>query len=361
MTETTPSRDLTRTTLAVLFLGAMLATSLWILRPFFGPLVWASLLVISCWPLMRGMQKRLGNRRGAAVTAMMGIALLVFVIPITLILGVLIERAPLAMEWVEELKAKGLPMPPNWIADLPLIGERLARKWSELAAAGPDGLAAWVQPHINTLTGWFVGQAGSMGLLVLHFLLTLVITAVLFARGETFADGVRGFARRLAGERADRAVLLAAQAVRAVAFGVVITALVQSLMGGLGLLIAGVPFAGLLTGVMFVLSIAQIGAAPVLALAAVWLFVVDATGWGIAIAVWTVIVGSVDNFIRPVLIKKGVDLPLLLVFAGVIGGLVAFGPVGLFAGPVVLAVGHTLLTAWIREGCSEPATSATVP
>jgi predicted PurR-regulated permease PerM len=149
--------------------------------------------------------------------------------------------------------------------------------------------------------------------------------------------------------------VLAAQGVRAVAIGVVVTALVQSLVGGLGLVIAGVPVAGLLTAIMFVASLAQIGAAPVLALAAVWLFVHDSYSWGIAMIAWTVLVASLDNIIRPLLIKKGVDLPLVLLFAGVIGGLIAFGPVGLFIGPVVLAIGYTLLTTWIAEAGAESA------
>lgn len=361
MVETRPSRDLTRMTFAVLFLVALLATSLWILRPFFGPLLWATLLVVACWPLMRRLQVRLGNRRGRAVAVMMGLTLLVFVIPVALILGVLISRAPQAGGLVEQLVEQGLPPPPDWVGNLPLVGPRAAATWSELAAAGPGGLADALRPYAQAVAGWFVSQAGSMGLLLLHFLMTLIIATVLFARGEAFADHVRSFARRLADERGDRAVLLAAQSVRAVAFGVVVTALVQASMGGIGLVVAGVPVPGLLTAVMFITSIAQIGAVPVLALATVWLFVQDHTGWGLALAAWTVLVGSIDNVVRPLLIKRGVDLPLLLVFAGVIGGLVSFGPVGLFAGPVVLAVGHTLLTAWVRESGVGTAPGPVVP
>ena len=185
---------------------------------------------------------------------------------------------------------------------------------------------------------------------MLHFLLTLLLTGVLFAKGEACGLSVLRFSRRLAGVRGERAAVLAAKSVRAVAIGVVVTALVQSIAGGLGLLIAGVPAAGLLTALMFVASIAQVGAAPVLLLASVWLFVQGASGWGVALVAWAIFVGSIDNVIRPLLIKKGVDLPLMLIFAGVIGGLIAYGPIGLFVGPVVLAVGHALLTAWIAEG-----------
>ena len=133
------------------------------------------------------------------------------------------------------------------------------------------------------------------------------------------------------------------------ALGVGITALVQSLLGGIGLAIAGVPFATILTALMFMLCIAQLGPTLVLAPAVVWLYWSGDTGWGTFLLVWTVIVGTMDNFLRPLLIKQGADLPLLLILAGVIGGLLAFGLVGIFVGPVVLAVAYTLLEAWLGD------------
>jgi predicted PurR-regulated permease PerM len=123
----------------------------------------------------------------------------------------------------------------------------------------------------------------------------------------------------------------------------------QTVLAGLGLAVAGVPFAGLLTGIILLLCIAQIGPVVVLVPAVIWLFWSDSTGWGVALLVWTIIVGLMDNFLRPMLIRKGADLPLLLIFAGVIGGLLAFGIIGLFVGPVVLAVSYTLLNEWMRE------------
>jgi len=360
MTETMPPRDLTRTTLAVLCLGALLVTTFWVLRPFLAPLIWATMLVVASWPLLIRLHARFGNRR-AAVAVMMTVLLLVFVIPVTLILGVLITGAPMLVAWAHELLQTGLPAPPAWVADLPLVGARLAAAWTELAATGPEGLAARIEPYAQSLAGWFVSQAGGIGMLMLHFLLTLVMAGLLFAKGEDVAAKVRQFARRLAGDRGEPVALLAARSVRAVAFGVVVTALVQSVVGGVGLLIAGVPLPGLLTAVMFVASIAQLGAAPVLALAALWLYLHGDTGWSIAMLVWTIAVGSLDNVIRPLLIRKGVDLPLVLVFAGVVGGLIAFGPVGLFAGPVVLATGYTLLSAWVSENNGAAATAPATP
>ena len=143
-------------------------------------------------------------------------------------------------------------------------------------------------------------------------------------------------------------VLLAGQSIRAVALGVVVTALAQTVLAGLGLFVTGVPFAGLLTAMILILCIAQLGPIIVLVPAVIWLYWTDQPLWGSVLLVWTLVVGTMDNVLRPVLIRRGADLPLLLIFGGVIGGLIAFGIVGLFVGPVVLAIAYTLLQQWIN-------------
>jgi predicted PurR-regulated permease PerM len=193
-----------------------------------------------------------------------------------------------------------------------------------------------------------------MGMLLLHCFLTVLIAAIMYASGETAAKGVRLFFRRLAGQPGEDAIILAANAVRGVAIGIVGTALIQSILAGIGLFIAGVPGATVLTALILLFCIAQIGPALVMIPVTIWVFMQDQTSWGIFMAVWTLIVGTIDNFIRPFLIKKGADLPLLLIFAGVIGGLISFGLIGLFIGPVALAVTYTLLKEWVNPGGGSP-------
>jgi predicted PurR-regulated permease PerM len=178
--------------------------------------------------------------------------------------------------------------------------------------------------------------------------LTIIIAAILYARGEAIAGGARRFAARLAGEPGEAALGLSARAIRAVALGVVVTAMVQAGLGGIGLAVAGVPFAPVLTTVMFLFSVAQVGAVPVLVPAVIWLYWTGDATWGTVLLVVTIVVGTLDNVLRPLLITQGANLPFLLIFAGVIGGLIAFGLIGIFVGPVVLAVAHSLLGAWIR-------------
>jgi predicted PurR-regulated permease PerM len=342
-------RDLTRTMLAVLVIGGLIVTSLWILRPFLPALIWATTIVVATWPLMLHAQRRLWGRRSLAVMVMTIALLLVFVVPFSLAIGTIAANSEEIVGWTKSLATIKLPPPPDWLHAVPLIGAKAASAWRDIAAYGPDELAHKIAPYATRVVYWFVAEVGSFGMMVVQFLLTVVIAAILFASGETAAGGVRRFGGRLAGARGEHVVGLAGQAIRGVALGVVVTALVQSVLGGIGLAVAGVPFAAILTAVMFMLAVAQIGPAPVLLCAIIWLYWRGDTGWATALLIWSVMVGALDNILRPILIKKGADLPLLLIFAGVIGGLIAFGLVGIFVGPVVLAVGYTLLKAWVDE------------
>ena len=342
-------RDLTRTVLAVLFIGGLLASSFWILRPFLGALIWAVMIVVASWPLMRAAQSALWGRRWLAVTVMTLALLLLLIVPFSAAIATIVANVDTIGGWVKALGEYQLPPAPAWLGSLPVIGQQGTQLWLELTSGGAETLMARIVPYASGLTQWFVAQVGSFGVVFVEFLLTVVFAAILYAHGEQAAVWVRRFGRRLGGKSGDAAVLLSAQAIRGVALGVVVTALVQALLGGIGLAIAGVPFVAILTAVMFMFSVAQIGAVPVLIPAVIWLYWRDDVVWGSFLLVITVLVGTLDNVLRPILIKKGADLPLLLIFAGVIGGLIAFGLIGIFVGPMVLAVTYTLLGAWINE------------
>lgn len=347
--EEPPQRDLTRTLLGAIFIGALIVASLWILRPFLAAAIWATMIVVATWPVLLWFQARLWRRRALAIAAMTGMLLLVFVVPLALAIGTVASNADEIVARLKALADFRMPTPPDWIANLPFIGPKAVVAWEQAAASGVEGLLARVRPYAGSLTQWFVAEAGDVGVLVLQFLLTLVLTVLMYAGGEGAARAVERFGHRLAGERGQNAVELAGQAIRSVALGVVVTAVVQAALGGVGLAVAGVPLAGLLTAAMAFLCIAQIGPSPVLVPAVVWLYWSGETAWATFLLIWTVIVMTMDNILRPVLIKRGADLPFLLIFAGVIGGLLAFGLVGIFVGPVVLAVAYTLLVAWVDD------------
>jgi predicted PurR-regulated permease PerM len=356
---TPTSYDVARITFAVLFIGVLIAASFWVFKPFLTSFIWATIIVVATWPLLLKLQGWFWNKRGVAVAAMTIILLLVLVIPLTLAIATIIDSADKITDWSSSLGTVTVPPMPEWFGKIPLIGKKIAERWQQYAVLPPEELSAQLTPYATNALKWFIAKAGSIGMMILQFLLTVIISAILYAKGETAASGVRSFTRRLAGQKGDETTVLAAKAVRGVALGVVLTAIIQSVLAGIGLAITGVPAVALLTAVMFMLCIAQVGPALVLILSIIWLFWRGEPFWGGVLIVWSIPVLVLDNLIRPVLIKKGADLPLLLIFAGVIGGLIAFGIIGLFIGPVVLAVSHVLLKAWVSEDKSEQESSDT--
>lgn len=350
--------DVVRITLAVFFIGVLIAASLWILRPFLPAIIWATMIVVPTWGILRAVQARLWGRRSLAVIVMTLALVLVFVAPLWLAIGTVVAHVDTIAGWVARLGTYPLPPAPVWMEHAPLIGAQAASRWNEVAAEGAPALVERLRPYSQALLRWFVAEVGGFGVLTLQFVLTASVGAILYATGERVASGACLFGRWLAGERGERAVVLAGQAIRGVALGIVVTALVQSLLGGLGLAVAGVPFPAILTAIMFLLAVVQIGAGPVLIIATIWVYSKGEIGWGTGLAIWSLLVMSMDNVMRPILIRRSANLPLLLILAGVIGGMIAFGLVGIFVGPIVLAVTYTLLAAWVREAAVPSADGA---
>ena len=349
MTPQSITRDLTSTIIAALVLTAMLALSYWVMQPFLPALIWACMIVIASWRILLGVEKRLWGRRGLAVLAMTTGLVLVLIIPLIIATSAILDNVGVVSEHVQRLTTEGIPPPPEWVHDLPLIGDKLEKRWQQAATLKKDEVLSRLFPYIGSAFTWFVHQIGSFGQILLHLVLTVILSAILYANGEAAAAGVKRFAGRLAHKRGEEAVNLAAQAIRAVASGVILTALIQCFMALIGLLLAGVPYATILASVIFLLGIIQIGAGPVLVGVLIWLFYggPNLTAW--LFLIWAVVIMLADNFIRPFLIKRGANLPLILIFAGVIGGLISFGIIGIFVGPVVLAVSYTWLQAWMGE------------
>ncbi len=342
-------RDLTRNVLAITCVAGLIALSLWVLRPFLAAGVWAAMIVVATWPPFLALEERLGGRRSLAIAAMCVGMLLLLVLPLWLAIDTLLMHGEGIAAVGQKLLADGLPPPPAWLARIPLLGGTLSSWWQQAAATGAQQFMTQVTPYASDAGKWALAQAGSLGGLLVQFFLIITLAAILYATGEDAARLMQRFGRRLAGVRGENAVQLASGAIRGVALGVGVTAMVQAALGGIGLAVAGVPLAALLAALMLMLCIAQIGPLVVLLPATAWLFWQGDTGWAIFLAIWSAIVGTLDNFLRPILIRRGANLPLLLIFAGVIGGLLGFGLVGIFIGPVVLAVTWTLLQAWIAD------------
>lgn len=346
-------RDLTRNTLAIVVVLGLAGLSLWVLRPFLAAGVWAAMIVVATWPLLLALEKRFGGRRVPAIALLALGMLCLMVLPLWLAVDTISDHADLLTATADQLAHGALPTPPAWVAALPLVGDSLSGLWSQLAAGGPAGIVAKLMPYAADTGKWVLAQVGGIGGMLVQCLLVVTLAAIMYAGGEDAARQVRRFGRRLAGGRGENVVILAGQAIRGVALGVGVTALVQTLLGGLGLAVAGIPLAGLLSAVLLMLCIAQVGPLPVLLPAAGWLLWSGDTGWAVFLGVWSLLVAGLDNFLRPILIRRGADLPLLLIFAGVIGGMLGFGLIGIFVGPVVLAVTWTLLQAWVADALGD--------
>ncbi|BCP55177.1 membrane protein [Kaistia sp. 32K] len=341
--------DLTRITLAVLFIGAILATSIWILLPFLPAIIWATTLVVASWPLMLWVQRHTGNRRGLAALILTLVLLLILIVPFWLAISAVAANTDEIGRMIQTVLSLHLPPPPAGLADFPLIGARATEIWTRLSAGKVESLAPQLAPYTGAITQWIAATAGSLGSMFVHFLLTTLIAAILYLSGEKAAATMIRFGRRLAGDRGEMAVRLAAQAIRSVALGVVVTAVAQSALAGIGLAVVGIPFASVLTAIIFLLCLIQLGPALVMVPAVAWMYYSGDAFWATVLVVFTIIAATMDQLIRPALIRRGADLPVLLILAGVIGGLIAFGMLGIFIGPTVLGVAYTLLNAWMEE------------
>jgi predicted PurR-regulated permease PerM len=347
--------DLAQKTIGVLVIVTLIALTIWVLQPFLASTIWAAMIVIATWPMMTRVQRWLWHSRAAATAVMTLALLLLLVIPLALVIATIAANADGLIEWASTLNSFAMPPPPEWLARVPVVGAQITDGWRRLADSRLADLASSVAPYVAAAIVWLASTMKGFALLTLQLLLTVAIAGVMYAKGEHAAEALLKIGRRLAGDSGDRVIRLAAQAIRAVALGVVLTACVQALLAGLGLLVAGIPFAPVLTALTFVLCIAQIGPLLVLAPSVAWLFWSGDKGTATMLLVWSVLIIPLDNILRPILMTKGVRLPMLLMFSGVIGGLLAFGLIGIFIGPVVLAIVYTLLGAWIAEPTVAPA------
>ena len=317
-----------------------------VLKPFLSALLWAALLAFSTWPIFRVLRERLRLSPGMAALVMVLAAFLLIGLPLVFATPTKREDIEGLRNAVEGLLSADLPDMGGWMLKIPFIGESLHAWWAHLASDLPS-LIAFVRPYAGT-----IAQSSLSILLAVLSGLAEVLLAIVFAfffyrDGPAIAARAEGALQRLAGERARHIVVLIGDVTRGVVFGLLGTAVVQGVMTTFGLWVAGVPRPVLLGVIAGIISILPVGAPLVWIPATIWLFAEGSTGWAIFLGLYGALgISSVDNFIRPWFIARGADLPLLLTLLGALGGVFAFGFLGLFLGPVVLAVGFTLLKEW---------------
>ena len=344
-----------------IILALLLGGCLVVMLPFVTALLWGMVLTVSSWPLYRRLVTWLGGRRTFAAALMALAMICVILLPFVIVGATLGENVKdltaATKRWVEA----GPPKPPEWLAKLPGVGRQAADYWKDLAADSSK-LLETAKRFIEPVSGWLVNAGLALGRGVIQLALSILVAFFLFRGGSKAAERLSAAISRIAGERGTHLLAVAGNTVRGVVYGILGTALVQAVMAGVGFLLAGVPGAAVLALLTFFLSPVPAGPILVLLPAILWLFNQGSTGWGIFMLVWSVGVSSVDNFVKPWLISQGSDMPFLLIFFGVVGGAVAFGFIGVFIGPTLLAVGYRLVEEWasahpVSEVAKAPAES----
>jgi predicted PurR-regulated permease PerM len=339
-----------RTVEAAIRIGVIAGLIAWcfiIARPFLVPIIWGAIIAVAVFHGYEWLQTGLGGRRITAAVLITLLMLVVLVVP-SVLLGESLVRG--ARNVVDSFQSGELhiPPPPDSVARWPLIGEPIAKAWT-LASEDLEAALRQASPLLKGFGSWLLGAVGGAGLALLQFVLAIFISGAFLANSEATGRVTRAIAKRLVGERGPEFAAVAEQTVRSVASGILGVALIQALLAGLGFLIAGVPAAGLLTLVCLIFGVIQLGVVIVLIPVVIYLFSTADMVTAVGFLIWAILVAPVDNILKPILLGRGVDVPMLVIFVGAIGGFLSAGIIGLFIGAVVLALGYKLFVAWLAQ------------
>ncbi|MEZ5584988.1 MAG: AI-2E family transporter [Candidatus Competibacteraceae bacterium] len=335
---------------ATIRIGIIVALVAWcyeIVRPFVIPVIWGMIIATAAFPGYRKLRTVLGGREGLAAVLFTVLMLILLIVPAVMLTGTLVDGA----QWL----AKGLnngtlkvPPPPQNVAGWPFIGDWLYQYWT-LASSNLEAALQQLAPHLKRFSAQLLSIGAGAGLEILQFIVAVVIAGVLLANSNSGYYAARAIARRLAGERGVHFADLAEVTVRSVSRGILGVAIIQSLLAGLGFLAVGVPGAGLWALLCLLLAVIQIGPALVFIPVVIYVFTTASTLTAVVYLIWSVFVAVLDNILKPMLLGRGVDVPMIVIFAGAIGGFLSMGIIGLFVGSIILVLSYTLFLAWLGE------------
>jgi len=329
---------------ALLALGCLL-----VLRPFIGAILFAGVLCLSTWPAFVWLRERMGGRASLAALAVVLALILILALPIAIAAQSLVVHSSEVVDWVRGMVADPSRLTvPDFIRSIPLIGPSID-EYGQRLLGSRDELIELAKRAVDPAKTMLLAMGGAFGEGVVQVLVALFVAFFLYRDGEQVRVLLSEAVRRLAGDDHGPALVSTAQsAVKGVVYGLIGTALAQAAVALVGFLIAGVPGATLLAALTFVLSLVPMGPVLLWGGAAIWLYAQDQTGWAVFMALYGIfVISSVDNFIKPILMSRAGNLSMLLVVLGVFGGAIAFGFIGLFVGPALLAVGWNITKAWL--------------
>jgi predicted PurR-regulated permease PerM len=315
-----------------------------ILRPFIPPVTWGIVVAIAAYPAYRKLETLLGDRRKLAALFFTVILLAALIVPIALLAGTLVDGVQTLSARLKE-GALIIPPPPPKVATWPIIGTSLNRVWT-LASTNLNDLLSSFGPQIRTVIAGLLSTSAGIALAVLQFILSIVVSGVLLANSQGALTMTRSLANRLFGDKGPEFHKLIGATIRSVTVGILGVAFIQSVLAGIGFLVEGLPSAGLWAMIFLFAAVLQVGIL-VLIPAVIYAFTITSTSKAVIFLIWCLFVGLMDNVLKPLLLGRGVGVPIVVVFLGAIGGFIAMGIIGLFIGAIVLSVGYKLLLAWL--------------
>lgn len=318
----------------------------YVVEPFLTAIILAAVLAVVSWPMYLRALNSLHSPTAAA-SLMIGIIIVTVLIPVSLLSGVLAHQIPEFVLWVKQWVADGMPLP-AWLLNIPYVGSSINDAFH--FGFDPAALSNFLRRAFDPVTKWVLNISVSIGNGLFQLALVAFIVFFFYRDGHQLARRLRVSLDRISGGLAKEYAEILVNTTRSVVFGVIGTAIGQGVAAGIGFWIAGVPSIVMLSFAVCILSVIPVGPPLVWGPVALWLMATGKLGWGIFLIVWGVaVVSSVDNFIKPILISRGTTLPLALVFLGVLGGLMSFGPLGIVLGPIILSASIAMFQAWIKN------------
>ncbi|WP_263366371.1 AI-2E family transporter [Edaphobacter bradus] len=325
---------------------ALLTTAcLLILRPFLPLVAWGIIIAIAVYPAYSKFRSLLGGRGTLAAVLGTLLFLAVLIVPVALLTETMIEGVQNLTTHIKN-GTLSVPPPPDSVATWPLIGAPLFRAWT-MASTNLTELLTSFAPQIKAIVPGLLSATAGVGLTVLQFVLSILLAGVLLAKASGCAKVSRSLTNRLFGDQGPEYEELAASTIRSVTNGILGVALIQTVLAGLGFLVARIPGAGLWTLIFLFAAVLQVGAV-VLIPAVIYMFAIASTTKAVLFLLWCAFVGLIDNVLKPLLLGRGAAVPTAVIFLGAIGGFLVMGTIGLFVGAIILSVGYKLFLAWLQ-------------
>jgi len=326
----------------LVLISAILVGCGFVLKPFTLAILWASILCFATWPMYEMLLKWMRGRRNLAAVVMTIVIIVVLFVPFFAVGLTFTDSIQSGMEWLNSNQETNVPPPPGWVEKIPIVGSRISEYWSKLAV-NAEPAVNWLKPWFNKAGLWLLQHSLDFAQGIFQLAMSVLIAFFLYRNGEGIVVELREGVRRISGDFAQHLVDVVKTTVQSVVYGVIGTALAQSVTAGIGFIIAGVPSPALLALLVFFLSFIPAGPVIVWLSAAIWLFSDGQTGWGIFMLVYGLLaISSIDNVVKPYIISRNSKLPFIVMFIGILGGMATFGLIGVFLGPTLLMVGYCL-------------------